>query len=83
MSPLFPNRTYRTAKYDASDDTLSEVTYEGDLYQEAHYAALQEDYDWPAYRTEVELSEDGGVTWVSYMGEEFIDGKPAWTYPDL
>lgn len=83
MSLLFPNRIYRTAKYDASDGTLSELTYEGTLYSEAHYSALQQDYDWPTYCTVVEYSEDGGMTWVQYMAEEFIDGRPAWTYPDL
>ncbi len=81
---LEPNRMYRAVQYRDDNDALEEILYEGNRWKEAHFQCLQYDGDWwPEFYHIVERSLDGGNTWKPYSADEFINGRPAWTYEDL
>ena len=78
------SKQYRAVQYRSNDDSLSEILYEGERYKDAHFQCLQYDGDyWPEYYHVVERSLDGGQTWTFYNANEWINGRPAWTYDDL
>lgn len=81
---LEPNRQYRAVQYRSDTHELVEIIHEGDRYKWAHFATREYDGDfWPEYYHVVERSIDGGKTWHQYMADEWINGRPAWTYDDL
>lgn len=84
VGKLEPNREYRTVQYRDDDDTLNRILYEGTSYKEAHFQCLQYDGDyWPEFYHVVERSLNGGNTWERYDADEWINGRPAWTYENL
>lgn len=81
---LESNRQYRAVQYKADDDSLNEILYTGTTYKNAHLCCLEHDGDfWPEYYHVVERSLDGGLTWDRYDADEWINGRPAWTYDNL
>lgn len=84
IGKLEPTRQYRAVQYCSETDQINEIIYEGMSYKEAHLQTLQYDSDWwPEYYHVVERSLDGGQTWQQYNADEWINGRPAWTYDNL
>lgn len=81
---LDPNRKYRAVQRRSDNDAMERILYEGNRWKEAHVQCLAYDGDfWPEYYHVVERSLDGGITWDEYDADEWINGRPAWTYDDL